>query len=135
MYTGNLRSAATPEHVDDLEPSRSGSVFNAHADAERPGIQLLAQVLLHLFNLLRSGVFFGGGPALRQDVAVGQRRPENQRARRQMARRGSVMDERVAFLGFEELSHVGCPDLHLQRRRHAVECLHPLAVQILPVLV
>ena len=45
------------------------------------------------------------------------------------------MDERVAFLRLKELSHVRRADFHLQSRGDAIECLYPLAGQILPMLV
>jgi hypothetical protein len=58
------------EHVDHLEPRGPWDVLNAHADAERAGVELIAQALLNVSNLFGGGRFVGRGSAFRQDGAV-----------------------------------------------------------------
>ena len=94
------------EHVDDFEARGSGSVLNAHADAECAGVEFVAQALLNALDLLGSGGLVGGGSAFGQDLRnarcgpwlPSQRRAENQSACRYVAGGGAVVDERVALL-------------------------------------
>jgi len=132
------------EHVDHLQPRRSRRVLNSHPDAQRAGIDLLAQPLLDLRNLLCTRRLVRSRSALGQDLGntgAGiarpgiQRRSEHQRSRRHMTRRRAVVDDRPAFLHFQECRYIGHANLHLQRRRNAVKGLHPLAFDLLPVLV
>src|SRR5579864_236349 len=51
-----------------------------------------------------------------------------------MARRGSVIDERVSFHGLQERRDVGLSDFHLKRGSHAVKRLNALAFKVLGML-
>src|SRR5437588_3071650 len=85
------------KHVNNLEAARTRCVFNAHAYAERAGIELLAKALLDLGDLLRGSLLVGSWPALRQDSTFRQRRTEHKRPRGYVAGRRTVMYQRVIF--------------------------------------
>ena len=131
------------EHVDHFESGRARCVLNAHADAECAGVEFVAQALLYLLDLLGRCWFIRCRSALGQDLGNAgtrvnhariQRCTEDQRPRRGMAGGCAVVDQRVPFLGREKLSDVGRADFHFQRRGHAVERLHALALDLLAVL-
>jgi hypothetical protein len=75
------------------------------------------------------------GPLLDRNFAGGQRRSEYQSARRSVAGGGAVVNQRVAFFGFQELGDVGHADFQFERGSDAVERLDALAGEFLAVLV
>ncbi len=81
------------EHVNHFQPGRAGSVLNAHADAEGPGIKFRAQALLNLLDLFGGGGLVGRWSALGQNGSVRQRRAKNQGAGSGVTGSGAVVDE------------------------------------------
>ena len=55
------------EHVNHLQPGRSGRVLDAHANCQAAGVKLGAQLFPHDFDLFRCGGLIGRGSALGQD--------------------------------------------------------------------
>jgi hypothetical protein len=53
---------------------------------------------------------------------------------RAAARGRTVIDDRPSVFCLQKLGNVGRANLHFQRGRYAVERLHPLALDLLPVL-
>ena len=52
-----------------------------------------------------------------------------------MAGRSSVVNQRMTFFRFQEFGNIRRADFQFQRRGHTVERLHPLARQVLTMLV
>ena len=87
-----------------------------------------------LVDLVGCGGPISCGPALRQDFAGGKRRAEYEGSRGHMAGGGSVVNQRVTVLRFEELRDVGNTNFQFQRGGYTVERFDPLAGDILAVL-
>src|SRR5271169_131696 len=122
------------EHVNHLQSSGSGSVLDSHSNGQAAGVQLRAQALADSLDLLGGGGLVGRWAALGQDFAGGKRGSEYQGSRRGVAGGGAVVNQRVAFLGFQELGYVGHADFQFERGGDTVKRLDALAGEVLAVL-
>src|SRR5579864_197651 len=131
------------ENINHLESRRTGRVLNAHSDAESAGVQFMLQALFDSADLLGCSVLVGRRAALwqnflnarvRPDIPRVQRRTEDQRPRRYMARSGAVVNERLAFFGLKKLCNVRDADFHFESVCNPVESLYSLAREFLAML-
>ncbi len=123
------------KHVDHLEAARAGGVLNAHADAQRPGIQFPVQPLLHPLDLLRRRRLVGRRTRLRQYGGIMNGRTERQRASGKMARGRAVVDQGAALFLLQKCGDIRHADFHFQRGGNAVEGFEAAARGVLPMLV
>src|ERR1700675_4864613 len=132
------------EHLNHFESGGSRRVLDAHAYSQAASIQLRTQARAYGVDLLWRCGLVCGRPALGQNFGntrMGsggsgrQWSAEHLSTSSHMARRRAVMDQRVAFLGLQELGDVRGPDFQIQCCRYSVQSLEALTLQLLAVLV
>ena len=130
------------EHFNHLQSSRPRRVLDAHSHCQAAGVKLRAQAFEYCLNLFRRRGLVRRRPALRQNLGdagvslkfAPQGCAEHLGSRGRVAGRRTVVDQRAALFGFQELCDVGNADFQLQSGGDAVEGLNLLALQLLAVL-